>query len=240
MNYQFQLQNIKQQIGNINNQFDDLMNQIQNMASSNVYNIAIEILNIGISLIKIGTQIPNKENDIFNYALQIESIGIQIQNYGNQIKNMNNMNNMNNNNNINLSMIIPDNNIMMPNQMLGLNLMGINNNDNDWFKGFKMGVEEEKYIEEIEKFDNSPKINIIFKTNQGVTHTLVFKYGTTIDEVLKKYCHRIKELEFICKIKRCFLFNASRLKFGDKTKIEDFFKGISNPKVVVNDVNNLK
>ncbi len=240
MNYQFQLQNIKQQIGNINNQFDDLMNQTQNMASSNVYNIAIEILNIGISLIKIGTQIPNKENDIFNYALQIESIGMQIQNYGNQIKNMNNMNSyMNNNNNINLSMIIPNNNIMMPNQMLGLNLMGINNNNEDWLKGFKMAVEEEKYIEEIEKFDNSPKINIIFKTDQGVTHTLVFKYGTTIDEVLKKYCHRMHEPEFIFKKKKCCLFNARQLKFGDKTKIEDFFPGISNPKVIVNGVNNL-
>jgi len=236
MNYQFQLQNIKQQIGNINNQFDDLMNQMQNMASSNVYNIAIEILNIGISLIKIGTQIPNKENDIFNYALQIESIGMQIQNYGNQIKNMNNMNNMNNNNNINLSMIIPDNNIMMPNQMLGLNLMGINNINEDWFKGFKMGVEEEKYIEEIEKYDNSPKINIIFKTTQGVCFSLPFNYGTTIDEVLKKYCHRMHEPEFICKIKKCFLFNASQLKFGDKTKIEDFFHGISNTKVLVNDI----
>ena len=235
MNYQFQLQNIKQQVGNINNNFDYLMNQIQNMTSSKVYNIAIEILNIGISLIKIGTQIPNKENDSFNYALQIENIGMQIQNYGNQIKNMNNMNNMNNNNNINLSMIIPNNNIMMPNQMLGLNLMGINNNNEDWLKGFKMGVEEEKYIEEIEKFDNSPAINIIFKNSQGVTHTLVFKYGTTIDEVLKKYCHKIiNEPEFICKKKNCFLFNASQLKFGDKTKIEVFFKGISNPKVVVN------
>ena len=232
MNYQIQLQDIKQQLGNINIRFDELMKQIQNMTSSNLYNIAIQILNIGITMIKIGTQIPNKGNDVFNYTLQIENIGMQIQIIGNQIKNMNNMNNMNNNN-----MIIPNNNIMMPNQMLGLNLMGMNNNDEDWLKGFKMGVEEVKYIQEI---DNSPKINIIFKTTQGVSHTIPFNYGTTIDEVLKKYFYRTNKPELINqKGKFCFLFNSNQLKFGDKTKIEEFFKGIPNPKVVVNDVKNL-
>ena len=58
---------------------------------------------------------------------------------------------MNNNN------IINNNNIMMSNQMLGLNLM--NNNDEEWPKGFKMKIEEENE----EEYDNSPKINIIFK-----------------------------------------------------------------------------
>ena len=179
-------------------------------------------------MLNIGTQIPNMGNDIYNYALQIENIGMQIQNIGNQIKNMNNMNNMNNNN-----MIIPNNNIMIPNQMLGLNLMGMNNIDEDWLKGFKMGGEEENYI-------YPPKINIIFQTTQGVARTFVFDYGTTIDEVLKKYFYRINKPEIINqKGKFCFTFNASQLKFGDKTKIEEFFKGISNPKVVVNDVNNL-
>ena len=226
MNYQFQLQNIKQQLGNIDIQFNYLMNQIQNMTSSNVYNMAIQIFYIGINMFNIGTQMPNMGTDAFNYALQIENIGIQIQNIGNQIKNMNNMNNMNNNN------IIPNNNIMMSNQMLGLNLMGMNNNDEEWLKGFKMGVEE---ANEEEEYDSSPKINILFKTTQGVTHTIVYKYGTTIDEVLKKYLYRINRPELINeKGKFCFLFNARQLKFGDKTKVEDFFKGISNPNVVVN------
>ena len=221
MNYQFQLQNIKQKLGNINIQFDHLMNQMQNMTLFNAYNMAIQILNIGISMLNIGTQIPNMGNDIYNYALQIENIGMQIQNIGNQIKNMNNMNNMNNN------MIIPNNNIMIPNQMLGLNLMGMNNIDEDWLKGFKMGGEEENYI-------YPPKINIIFQTTRGVTHNFVFDYGTTIDEILKKCFYRINKPELINqKGKFCFKFNASQLKFGDKTTIEEFFKGISNPKVIV-------
>ena len=45
MNYQFQLQNIKQKLGNINIQFDHLMNQMQNMTLFNAYNKAIQILN---------------------------------------------------------------------------------------------------------------------------------------------------------------------------------------------------
>ena len=80
-------------------------------------------------------------------------------------------------------------------------------------------------------------MNIIFNTTQGVSHTLLCEYGTTIDELLKKYLHRINKPELIEKL--CFLFNARQLKFGDKTKIEDFFKGISNPKVVVDDIYNL-
>ena len=215
MNYQFQLKNIKQQLGNIDTQFNLLMNQIQDMTSSSVYNMAIQILNIGINMLNIGIQIPNLGNGVFNYSLQIENIGIQIQNIGNQIKN-----NMNNNNKI------PNNNIMMP---------GKNNNDEECIKGFKMGDKEANE----EEYDNSPKINIIFKTTQGVTHKIVCNYGTTIDEVLKKYLNTVNKPELINQNKLCFLFNAAQLKFGDKTKVEDYFKGILNPKVVVNDVNHL-
>ena len=71
---------------------------------------------------------------------------------------------------------------------------------------------------------------------QGDVHSLVCKYETTIDELLKKYLHRVNKPELIEKL--CFLFNARKLKFGDKTKIEDFFEGISNPKVIVNTICN--
>ena len=224
MNYQFQLQNIKQQLGNIDTQFAQLMNQMQYMTALNVYNMAVQILNIGINMLNIGTQMPNMGNNTFNYALQIENIGMQIQNIGSQIKNMNNMNN---------NMVILNNNMMMPNQMIGLNLMDMNNNDDaEWMRGFKMAEDEVNEEEEV----NTNYMNITFKNTQGVFHTLAFKYGTTIDEILKKYLHRVNKPD---QEKICFLFNANQLKFGCKTKIEDFFKGISNPKVIVNDVKNL-
>ena len=137
--------------------------------------------------------------------------------------------------------------------MGGMGMMNMNNmmmgmgNDEEWMKGFKMGVEEVNNSGgggEMNESSNPnvPKINIIFKTTQGVTHTLVYDYGTTIDEVLKKYLKRVNRSDLINvkgDKKICFLFNASQLKFGDQTKVEDFFKNITNPKVVVNDVNNL-
>ena len=36
-----------------------------------------------------------------------------------------------------------------------------------------------------------------------------------------------------------FLFAACKLRFGDKTTVENYFKGVSNPIIIVNDVNNL-
>ena len=132
---------------------------------------------------------------------------------------------------------------MGPMGMMNMNMMQMNmNNDEEWMKGFKMGVEEVNGTQQ-EDLGDGPKINVIFKTTQGVTHTLVYNYGTTVDDVLKKYLKRVNREDLMNdeqnKGKICFLFNAAQLKFGDKTTIENFFKGISNPKVVVNDVNNL-
>ena len=126
--------------------------------------------------------------------------------------------------------------------MMNMNMMNMNN-DEEWMKGFKMGVEEVNGGQSDDLDDGKPKVNVIFKTTQGVTHTLVYSYGTTIDAVLKKYLKRVNREDLINdeknKGKICFLFNAAQLKFGDNTPIEQFFKGILNPKVVVNDVNNL-
>ena len=130
-------------------------------------------------------------------------------------------------------------NMNMMNMNMNMNMMM---NDEEWMKGFQMGVDEVKGTQP-EDLGDSPKINVIFKTTQGVTHTLVYNFGTTVDQVLRKYLKRVNREDLINdeqnKGKICFLFNAAQLKFGDKTPIEQFFKGISNPKVVVNDVNNL-
>ena len=37
----------------------------------------------------------------------------------------------------------------------------------------------------------------------------------------------------------CFLFNGSQVKFGNTTKVEVFFRNITGPKIIVNDVHNL-
>ena len=120
--------------------------------------------------------------------------------------------------------------------------MGANENE-EWMKGFQMGVEEVNNAKSQDNEANNPgpKLNVIFKTTQGTTHTLVYNYGITIDQALFKYLQRVGKPELYEEKsnKICFLFNAAQLKFGDQTKIEVFFKGVTNPKVVVNDVHNL-
>ena len=123
-------------------------------------------------------------------------------------------------------------------------MMGMRTNEKEeCLKGFQMGVDEVNNAQAQDNDANAPgpKLNVIFKTTQGTTHTLVYNYGITIDQALSKYLNRVGRPELYDQKsnKICFLFNASQLKFGDQTKIEVFFKGVTNPKVVVNDVHNL-
>ena len=140
-----------------------------------------------------------------------------------------NINNMNNNFN---------NNIQNPGNM--------SNNINDtmeeeWMKGFKMGVESIYNNDNNEEISKGPKLNITFKTTWNTSTFLTIDYGTPIDEVLKKYLRVIKRPDLIGdkNNKLVFLFNACKLRFGDKTPVKLFFKNIPNPKVIVNDISNL-
>ena len=114
--------------------------------------------------------------------------------------------------------------------------------DEEWMKGFKMGVGEINNIG-FQDDDNKsgPKLNVIFKTTQGTTHTMIYTYGTTIEKALEKYLKWVGTPELIGdnSNKICFLYNDNQLRFGNKTNVEVFFKNVNNPKVVVNDVNNL-
>ena len=128
---------------------------------------------------------------------------------------------------------------MMGNNM-GMDMMGnmmVNAGNEDWMKGLKMAMEEDKQPEE----EPGPKINIVFKTTQGTVTNLVVKHGTTVGKTLELYLKRVGKPELINNLqgRLCFLVNAKNLKFTDNTKIEDFFKNVTLPTVLVNDVNNL-
>ena len=130
-------------------------------------------------------------------------------------------------------------NQMMGNNM-GMDMMGnmmVNAGNEDWMKGLKMAMEEDKQPEE----EPGPKINIVFKTTQGTVTNLVVKHGTTVGKTLELYLKRVGKPELINNLqgRLCFLVNAKQLKFSDTTKIEDFFKNVTLPTVLVNDVNNL-
>jgi len=135
--------------------------------------------------------------------------------------------------------VMPGMGQMSPGMMNGF--VGGASEDEEWLKGFKMAVEEVDNSGDPELKKPGPKLNIIFNTTQGTSTNLVISYGTTVEEALAKYLRRMGKPELIGNQdnKICFLFNANKMKFGDKTPVEQFFKSAPNPKVVVNDINNL-
>ena len=100
--------------------------------------------------------------------------------------------------------------------MQGMNL-GKNQNmgmmdDEEWMRGFYMAVAE------VNSIDN---INIIFKTSQGLTTNMTYSYGTTINEVLNKYLKQVGRPDLIGDKggKITFLYNATKLEFGDQLQL---------------------
>ena len=86
-----------------------------------------------------------------------------------------------------------------------------------------------------------PRVNVIFITTQGATTNLLFSYGTEINQMLKIYLRVVgkRDLIEVSNNGICFMYNASRIDFGNKTPVEKFFKGATLPKVIVNDIHNL-
>lgn len=124
---------------------------------------------------------------------------------------------------------------MMP--MPGMNNQFMNMNaDEGWMKGFKIGVEEinSSGTQDDDANKPEPKLYVIFQ-KPGATLTLPYAYGTTIEKALEKYLRRLGRPELIGynsnKIR--FFSNVTQLKFGDKTKVEVFFKNVNNPIVAV-------
>ena len=88
--------------------------------------------------------------------------------------------------------------------------------------------------------DKKERMNITFKTTHGNVNNIKVDYGTSIDDMLKKYLKHINHPELINnKNDIAFLYNAQILIFGDKTKIEDYFKYNNHPNIIVNDLKNL-
>ena len=112
--------------------------------------------------------------------------------------------------------------------------------NDEWMKGFQMGVEEVNSVP-VEDNTPGPKMNVIFRTTQGTTTNMIYPYGTTIDQAFEKYLTRVGRPDLYRDKSNqiCFLFNGSQVKFGNTQKVEVFFKNITGPKIIVNDVHNL-
>ena len=82
------------------------------------------------------------------------------------------------------------------------------------------------------------QMNIIFKSNKEGIHSMVFYYGTTINQVLIEYLKKIGRPDLINKSNKIiFIFNGKRINFDDQTKIENYFHNINSPLITADYVN---
>ena len=79
--------------------------------------------------------------------------------------------------------------------------------------------------------------NIIFKTTLGSKTTLEINSTITIDELLKQYLYKINRSDLINNTEESlyFTFNAEKLEFGDKRKVDEVFTTNPNPTVLVSE-----
>ena len=99
-------------------------------------------------------------------------------------------------------------------------------------------------VEENSSEDDYIKYNILFASSTGLTVNMAMSQSSTIENLIRKYLIRIGKFDILIKLykgEKCivFIFNANYINVLDKTKIKDFFKHIRNPRIMVNDTQNL-
>ena len=135
---------------------------------------------------------------------------------------MNNINNMMTNMMMN-QMMDNINNFQMPIMMMNNingNFMNMNLNENNL------------------NINNSEiqKMNVIFKTAKGIRTNIQIDCEKTVDQLLKIYLTRVGKLDLYQKKSKdvAFIHNAQLIKYGDQTKLKDFFKCNPNTWITVN------
>ena len=177
-----------------------------------INNIGIQFLNMGIQMINIGMNMPNNQNDMFNFNQNIQNIINQLENIGMSNQQMG----------VPMGMNMPP--IKMDNSMF----------DSDFMSRFNDEIIEPQMT--MDRFDDGimepedKKLNIIFEDSTGKKNIVVVDYGTTVDNLLKKYLNILDmpQNKVVC------IYNMKRLNLGDETKVEDKFGTNSKIVVVIN------
>ena len=84
---------------------------------------------------------------------------------------------------------MPMNNMNNMNMMGNMGIMG-GGEDEEWMKGFKMGVDEVNNPggdDDPDLNKPGPKLNVLFTTTIGTSRNIVLNHSTTIDDALQKY-----------------------------------------------------
>ena len=96
-------------------------------------------------------------------------------------------------------------------------------------------------VSEVLNCPNEPVIWVKFRITTGSSLELFYPISYSVDALLNLFLREVGKpgLKNDIPNKLCFLYNAKQMKPGDKTTLKNFFKNDKNPKVVVNDINNL-
>ena len=202
-----------QMIGNNMNMMDMNMNNINvnNMNMNNMNNMNMNNMNMN-----------NMNNMNMNNMNNMNM---------NNMNNMN-MNNMNNMNNINVMMNMNNNNCNQP--------MNIGGNA-EWMTNYTNPANE-NIIQNIQNSynpGNRGKINFFFKMPNGKIFNILFDYGKTVEDLIQTFFKRVDKEELFTKGGVSFIHNALQLSYHIKIPVENFFKNINAPTIMVLDVNNL-
>ena len=144
--------------------------------------------------------------------------------------------NMGNNfNNINNGFLFPNQNQMMPQQLIAGNWTQMYSTNQPNFANLNM-------INNMNNMNNvtNKKISVIFKTGKGLVFTVFIDFGKTVNYLIRVFFKRIGKPELINKPKEIgFIYNAKLINFNESQLVEDFFGGLSNVTITVNDIGDL-
>ena len=191
-------------------------------------NINIQIKNLS-SLYETMLMQMNGMNNIGN---QLENIGIQMINMGIQLLNIGVDENLINN--LNLNQQIQNMKFKLNNIEVKQN-MRIQNNQSINFNPFQMNNNMMPIPINNNDLADQKKMKITFKHTFLGTTTMIFEYGKTVEDIMKEY---LSENGIQPSDRIYFLYNACRLNFDDKTKIEQKFKS-PNITIIVSDNTNV-
>ena len=208
----------------------NVLPQIQNMKMQ-IRNIESQLDNL---IIQMQNNPSNVGNQIDNMSIQMFNLGIQFLNIGNQIPNNNQIGNMNKNMDI-LKIIEELNKIVNPQMnMPGMGIPPMNI--------FPMGPMPIQMPMMGSQMPMNNEMKIIFDLCGGKKYEFSFKFGTTLNEIFKKFVNEFensnKKVDDPNK-RFVFLYYGMRLSFEDKRTIEDVFTKEKLKEITVCDSNNI-
>ena len=129
---------------------------------------------------------------------------------------------------MNMNMMNNFNNMGNQNQMVNQSL--IVNNWNQMYTSNQPNFREQN------NNYSDKKIQAVFKTGRGVITTIYIDYGKTVSYLIQVYFKRVGKPELFKRpLEIGFFYNARLINFNESKKVEDYFMGINNVIITVQD-----